>query len=170
VASQDDVITYTIGGASGYLVVSTGNFVVGTPGTASLTLNGNDGYFGGTLEADGQIRADDGVVVGAGDLTISNGTFLPGFTDALVSDGDTITPTAYMRSISCSGDITVTLGASCTDGQPLVIYIDDAHSVVIMATNSKTAGGGNITVDQYDTVGYICEDNTWIMLYESNNS
>lgn len=168
VNSQADVITVTVG-ATGYLVVTTGNLVVGTPGTASLALNGNDAYVLGTLEADGLARLDGGATLGAGDLTISNGSFFPDFTDAVVSDGDTITPTAYTRSVSASGNITFTLAASCTDGQPLVIIADDNHSYIIAATNLRTTDGNALTLDQYDTVGFICRANEWWLLYESNN-
>ena len=168
VASSDDVITYTIGVADGYVVIETGNLKVGD-GSPSLTLNGEDVYIAGTFEADGGGRFDNSVTIGVGDFTIANGGFYPTFTDALVYDGDTITPTAYARSISTAGNITFTLGASCTDGQPLVVAIGDNFDVIINATNLRTTDGNALTLNQYDTAGFICQSNEWLLLYESNN-
>jgi len=168
VNSENGVITATVA-AGGWFAITTGNLVVGTPGTASLTLNGNDAYVEGTLESDGLARLDGGATV-VGDLTISNGLTLPGFADETITDGEWLTPTVSVYGLDSGGNVTMTLGAGCTDGQMLTLIGDDANNIVINDTNVRTSTGGALTIGQYDVVGWICMDSEWLELYIIANS
>ena len=166
-ASSDDVITYTIGGASGYMVIETGNLKVGD-GSPSLTLNGEDAYVEGTLEADGAARLDGGATV-AGNLVMSNGLILQEADDLAVSDGDTITPTTISAyNLTASGTVTFTLGSSCTDGQMLYLAADSAQTYNVNATNLRTTDGNALAIDQYDVLGFMCFDSEWLLMFEIN--
>lgn len=76
--SADDVIDMTLGGASGYWNVLTGNMKIGN-GTPGVTLDGEDAYVEGTLEIDGASTFDGGATFNAADM---NGTKLTMDADA----------------------------------------------------------------------------------------
>ncbi len=163
------IITATVD-ASGWFVISTGNLVVGTPATASLALNGLDAYVEGTLEADGLARLDGGVDV-IGDLTISNGLFLPSFDDLTVNDGDWITPTTLtVYALDSGGAVTITLGACSNEGQFLYLIGDDANDIIINDTNVRTSDGNAVTINQWDIVAWVCQDVEWLELFTITNS
>ena len=91
-APVDDIITMTLGAATGRLDLLTGNLKVGN-GTSTLTQNGEDAYIEGTFEVDGQAQLDGGLDLNASTLTID-------------ADADT-------TLVASTDDIiTVTLGAA----------------------------------------------------------
>jgi hypothetical protein len=161
--AANGTITATVA-AGGSFWVSTGNLRVGD-GSPSLTLNGEDAYVEGNLEVDGTLRLDGEVDVAVGPLVIGNGVFVPSTSDLAISDGDTLT--SY--NLDTSGAVTFTLGSCAYDGQPLTLAFDDANSVVINATHIRNTNGGTLTVNQYDTLGFVCFDTEWLLLWESNN-
>jgi hypothetical protein len=69
VTSLDDVITTTIGAATGRFHILTGNLAVGN-GVNDVALNGEDGYIEGTFEVDGLVTADGGIDLNASTLTL----------------------------------------------------------------------------------------------------
>jgi hypothetical protein len=69
--STDDVITITIGAATGRANIATGNLKVGN-GTSDDTLNGEDAYIEGTFEVDGAANFDGAVDID-GNLTSATG-------------------------------------------------------------------------------------------------
>jgi hypothetical protein len=60
VASTDDVISVTIGAATGYAKFLTGNVAIGN-GTPGGTINGEDLYVEGYVEIDGELEADGAI-------------------------------------------------------------------------------------------------------------
>jgi cytoskeletal protein CcmA (bactofilin family) len=72
-ASADDVITITLGAATGGVDIATGNLTVGD-GVEDTTLNGEDAYIEGTLEVDGAVNLDGAVDID-GNLTSATGAF-----------------------------------------------------------------------------------------------
>lgn len=167
--ANDGTITATVA-AGGSFNVATGNLTVGDPSGASLTLNGNDGYIEGTFEADGGARFDGGVTVGAGDVTISNGLFLPTFADLLIGDGDTVTVTAVtVYGLDSAGEVTMTLAVCSNEGQSVTLIGDDANTININATNLRTTDGNALTLGQYDVIALICQDSEWLHVSKSAN-
>jgi len=166
--SYNGTITATVG-ATGAFAVDTGNLQVGA-GTPSLTLNGGDVYAAGTGEFDGLLRADAGATVSAGDLTISNGLFLPDAVDLLINDGDWLTPTVgTVYNLDSAGWVTMTLGA-CTEPQFLYLAGDDNFNIFINDVNIYTSDGNGVTIGQYDVVGWMCIDDEWLELFLIANS
>lgn len=83
VASQDDVITHTIGDAAGYLVVATGNLKVGDA-DPTISLGGEDAYVEGTFEADGIGYFDGGVEIN-GTVTLENDETIVNSQDGVIT-------------------------------------------------------------------------------------
>ena len=105
----------------------------------------------------------------AGNLTLQ-ALLIPGSTDWTPSAGQTLTPTVTFYSVNSSGAVSMTLAASCTDGQPLILYGDDANTVTVNDSNIRTTDGNSVTFGQYDSVLWVCEDNEWIHVAKSANS
>jgi hypothetical protein len=168
--ASDGTITMTVA-SDGHVVVATGNLAVGDPSGASLTMNGNDAYVQGNLEADGNTRLDGDVTLGVGDLTMSNGHIYKEFEDLTVTDGETITPTdqADVIALDTGGEVTITIAACTTDGHELTLIGDDNNTINIAATNLRTTDGNALDMDQYDVVKMICQDTEWMLMLESNN-
>jgi hypothetical protein len=93
VASDDDVISTTIGAATGKLKVLTGNLAVGN-GSPDTTLNGEDTYIEGTLEVDGALNFDGamdlagnatlgGYVAATGQITVADYVMIDGDADEI---------------------------------------------------------------------------------------
>jgi hypothetical protein len=168
--ANNGTLTATVA-SDGYFVVSTGNFVVGDPSGASLTINGLDAYIQGNLEADGNTRLDGDVTLGVGDLTMSNGHIYKEFEDLTVTDGETITPTdqADIIALDSGGAVTITIAACSTDGHELTLIGDDNNTITINATNLRTTDGNALDMGQYDVIKMICQDTEWLLMLESNN-
>jgi len=81
-----------------------------------------------------------------------------------------LTPTVSVYGLDSGGNVTMTLGAGCTDGQMLTLIGDDANNIVINDTNVRTSTGGALTIGQYDVVGWICMDSELLELYIIANS
>jgi hypothetical protein len=166
--STDGTITATVA-ADGAFGVATGNLRVGS-GTPSLTLNGEDAYVAGTLEADGSARFDAGAMVAGGNLEISNGLFLPMFDDLTINDGDWLTSTTVtIYALDTSSEVTMTLGACAYDGQQLELIGDDANNININYINLRNTTGAAIALTQYDVLGLRCQDSEWLQQYLSVN-
>ncbi len=94
VASDDDVVSMTVGASTGYFNVLTGNLKVGD-GSPDTSLNGEDLYVEGTIEVDGAADFDGAVdmastlnLLGAlsdsgGALTFEDNTLIDGQSDAV---------------------------------------------------------------------------------------
>jgi len=88
VASDDDVVSMTVGAATGYFDVLTGNLKVGD-GTPDTSQDGEDAYVEGTLEVDGAANFDSTMDV-AGNIsdsdsavTIADNAMIDGAADAV---------------------------------------------------------------------------------------
>lgn len=69
VEASDDVISMTLGAATGLWNILTGNLKIGN-GTPDVTQTGEDAYVEGTLEVDGLATLDGGIDLNAGGLAI----------------------------------------------------------------------------------------------------
>ena len=103
-----------------------------------------------------------------GNLTLA-ALLLPGFADATITDGETLTPTVTAYALDSAGAVTMTLGAVGTDGQLLILMGDDNNTITIADTNIRTSDGNAITLGQYDTVAFVYQDNEWLQLLKSAN-
>lgn len=114
----------------------------------------------------GAITTTSGTV--SGDMTVG-GLTLPSFVNAVITDGDTITPAYTTYALDTTGDVTITLAAVGTEGQELRLVADDANTIIINDTNIRAPGGGTITMTQYYVVGWLYQDSEWLMQYRSTN-
>lgn len=122
----------------------------------------------GALQAVDLSATDDAIV--SDDLTVG-GVFNPGFANLTITNGDTITPAYTVYALDPSVASTVTLAASGTEGQILVLINDDANAVVIADTNIRSSDGNVISLaGAYDTVWFVYQDNEWLLMSESANS
>ena len=113
--------------------------------------------------------ADGGNVTLTGNQTL-DALLLHSSTEITPTAGQIITPTTTFYSISASGAVSMTLGGSCTDGQVVFLYGDDAQTITVNDTNIRTSDGSAETFGQYDLVQWICDDNDWILVSISANS
>jgi hypothetical protein len=123
----------------------------------------------GTLNIAGESTLTGAVGV-AGDLTVSAALFNPGFADETITDGETLTPTVTIYALDSAGAVTVTLAASATEGQLLILIGDDANDIIIADTNIRTSTGGALTINQWDVAGFVYQDAEWIELLLITNS
>jgi len=81
---------------------------------------------------------------------------------ALTATTTTITPTHTFYSLDTAAAVTITLAASGTEGQLLVLINDDANALVIADTNLVSADGNAITLSNADdTAIFIYQDSKW---------
>jgi hypothetical protein len=99
-----------------------------------------------------------------------SGLLYPSFTDLSVSDGDTLTPTYTIYALDTSAAVTLTLAASATEGQLLVLIGDDANNVTIADSNVRTNDGSAQVIGQYDVIVWVYQDNEWIEISDTQNS
>jgi len=118
---------------------------------------------------DDLVVADDATI--SGDLSVI-GAIAAGGTNtldlvilehtALTVTTTTITPTHSFYSLDSTGAATITLAASGTEGQLLILINDDANAVVIADTNLISADGSAITLTNADDmVVLIYQDDKW---------
>ena len=112
---------------------------------------------------------DDAAI--GGDLTLT-GALAAGGTNtldliifehtALTATTTTITPTHTFYSLDTAGAVTITLAASGTEGQLLILINDDANATIIADTNLVSADGNAITMTNADdTAILIYQDDKW---------
>jgi hypothetical protein len=66
--------------------------------------------------------------------------------------------------------VTVTLNATGTEGQLLVLIGDDANDITIADSNVRTNDGNAQVLNVYDVIMWVYQDNEWLEISESNNS
>lgn len=79
----------------------------------------------------------------------------------LTATTTTITPTHTFYALDSAAAVTITLAASGTDGQMLVLIGDDANTITIADTNIRTSDGNALTLGQYDIVVMQYLDSEW---------
>lgn len=118
----------------------------------------------------------DDVSVG-GDLSVTGATALTGNVTAagsntldlvifehtaLTATTTTITPTHTFYSLDTAAAVTITLAASGTEGQLLILINDDANATIIADTNLVSADGNAITMTNADDMAIlIYQDDKW---------
>lgn len=150
---------------SAYGYVAVGN---GTPNGSVTAGTDEQLYVEGATEIDGAIDADSTLNV-AGAVTFQ-GAFYSSFADLTVSDGDTVTPTYTTYALDSAGNVTITLAATGTEGQLLILIGDDANDITINDTNVRTNNGAAQVLNAYDVIMWVYQDSEWIEISESNNS
>lgn len=132
-------------------------------GGTYATANGdNDLGVAGDLEVDGAADLD-------GSLTVAGLVFFS-FADETITDGETLTPTVMVYALDSGGAVTMTLAASATEGQILILIGDDANNITINDTNIRTNDGSVQVINQFDVIMFVYQDAEWIEISESNNS
>jgi hypothetical protein len=104
-----------------------------------------------------------------GGLTISTGLFRPSFADETITDGETLTPTYTIYALDAASAVTLTLAASASEGQPLLLIGDDNYTITISDTNIRTTDGNAATLGQYDAIFWVYQDSEWIHVAKSAN-
>jgi len=118
-------------------------------GTPVFTVNNGGGFVAaGTGDLQGNVDFDALIV--------------PSFADETITDGEVLTPTVMVYALDSSGAVTMTLAASASEGQLLILIGDDANAIVINDTNVRTSTGAALTLNQYDVVMWIYQDAEWI--------
>jgi len=153
-ADTDDQIDIEISGADDF----------------QFTANTFSALSGSTIEANNisEETADAGVTIDD-ELTVSS-TFFPSYADETITDGETLTPTKTFYNLDSAGAVTVTLAATGTEGQLLILCGDDANDITIADSNIRTNDGNAQVLNQYDCITLIYVDSEWVELSESNNS
>lgn len=175
VASSDDIITYTLGAATGRLDLLTGNLKVGN-GTEDTTLNGEDAYIEGTLEVDGAANFDgsvdiDGALTSAtGSITVSdslNATGAVDFDSTLnvdsTIDGIADIDVGTFLNLSAQSTISVTAGAIITPTgsyQPLTSAAAGAACDTSTCISSGGETGDLLILHNINSTGVITLDGT----------
>jgi len=140
----------------------------------TLNVDGN-ATLNGTLDLDGNLTSGTGAVTITDSLNVTGAaTFAallyPSFANETITDGETLTATVTVYALDSAGAVTMTLAASGTEGQLLILIGDDANNITINDTNVRTNDGGVQVIGQYDVIMWIYQDSEWVEVAESNNS
>ncbi len=151
---------------------------IGTANNFAIYSAGGKNYFGdntgiGVTNPNEKLVVNGNAIISGtltttSTITIADGLFLPDFDDRAISNGDWITPTATAYGLDTTGEVTITLGTGCTDGQPLYLAGDDANTIHINYVNIRTTDGAALAFDQYDILDFMCMDNEWLLVSENN--
>ena len=134
----------------------------------------------GELNAEQVTSTDDATIADdltvSADLAIGGNTTLSGllyssFTNLTVTNGDTLTPTYTVYALDTAAGVTITLAASASEGQYLILINDDGNALVIADTNLRSSDGNKITLaGSYDIIMLVYQDTEWLELAKSANS
>lgn len=124
-------------------------------GTGGITL-------ADTVNATGAVDFDSTLNVG--------GVLYPSFADETITDGETLTATVTVYALDSASAVTMTLAASASEGQLLILIGDDANDITIADTNLRSNDGNAQVLNQYDILILVYQDNEWVELGESSNS
>lgn len=165
--SLNGTITATVA-ANGAFAINTGNLRVGN-GTATQTLNGEDGYVEGLLEVDGKIYADGGISPSS--VTPSAAGSAASAIYAMSSDVDT--------GLYYPGDNTIGMSA----GSSLALQVDNtgvtiAEYAILTSQSVTPTNGDNITMTAslvnltpagpVTPTAAACTNGAWLVLYNAN--
>ena len=155
VASFDDVITITLGGATGHVDIATGNLKVGNA-APTFTQDGEDAYIEGTTE----LAAD--LIMGV------QATFSVVF-------GLPITPTGWYQPIESAdddaGSAGVAIAAGSTNGERLLLYNVNATQVItIDGTGSTVECKADVVLASTDTLELFWNGSDWKCIANYDNS
>ena len=137
-------------------------------GTPDVAAGDNDLYVTADLEVDGALDADSTANI-AGVLTLQ-GLLLSSGADLTVTDGYTLTPTVTTYNLDSAGAVTMTLAASGTEWQLLILVGDDANDITINDTNLRSNDGAAQVLNAYDVLMLVYIDSEWVEISESNDS
>lgn len=132
-----------------------------TSGTGAVTVTDSVNITG-AVDCDSTLNVDGALTLVA--------LLYPSFADETITDGETLTPTKTIYALDSAGAVTMTLAASGTEGQLLILIGDDANDITINDTNVRTNDGGVQVIGQYDVITWVYQDSEWVEISESNNS
>lgn len=143
-------------------------------GSYSVADGDNDLGVAAVLEVDGEFELDgaldaDSTANFAGAVTLQ-ALLYPSAADETITDGETLTPTVTIYNLDAAGAVTMTIAASATEGQLLVLCGDSANNITVNDTNIRTNDGSTQVIGQYDCITWVYIDSEWLELSESNNS
>lgn len=124
----------------------------------------SDSYWDST----GSVQVNDDAVV-TGTLTVQ-GVLFPSFANETITDGELVTPTYTVYALDSAAAVTLTLQATGTEGQVLILIGDDNFTITINDTNTRTSDGNAATLGQYDVIMWVYQDAEWIQISKSANS
>jgi len=141
-ASSDDVPLFTLGSASGYLQITTGNLKVGN-GTPSFTFNGEDAYIESTFEVAGNANLNGSVRDNGGILTL----------------GDKVDITGTLRAAAAAiFNSTVNVTGTVTLGGRLDVAGLARHANTLWTTVAFLANTGTFTTSATMADGFVTDD------------
>jgi hypothetical protein len=143
-------------------------------GTCGVADGDNDVCIAGVLEVDDELELDgaldaDSTANFAGAVTLQS-TLFQSFGNETITDGETLTPTLTTYALDSGGAVTMTLAASGTEGQFLVLIADDTGPIVIADTNIRTSDGNALSLGPYDIAAFVYQDSEWLELFLITNS
>jgi len=154
-AATDDQAVLTLGAATGYFNIDTGNLKVGD-GTPTFTQDGEDAYVEGETELAGELiyGAQTTFVVEASVPITPIGTYQPMTSTALgPTVNDVVTPT------------------SATIGSVLILHnIDDTDAITIDGTGLNVECKADVALFPQDTLTLLWNGTNWICLSNYDNS
>ncbi len=159
IASFDDVITFTVGAATGHVDVATGNLKVGD-GTPSFTQDGEDAYFEGAVEL-----ASDSILGAQATISITFGT--------------AFTPTGRYQPISSfdfgagAGQVATAITAPTddTNGKLLLLTNVNATQVItIDGTGTTVECKADIVMGPEDMLSLLWNGDDWNCISFYDNS
>lgn len=124
---------------------------------------------GSTLDLQAALSSSVGAVTVTDSLYVTGtvtlaGLLQPGFANVTVTNGLIITPSYTVYALDSAGAVTLTLGASASEGQLLYLIGDDANNVTVADTNVRTSTGNSLVIGQYDVAAFVYQDSEWIEL------
>jgi len=131
------------------------------------TTNFDDMELSGDLTVGDDLTVTDDASID-GDLTLSGLTY-NSFTNLTITNGYVLTPTKTVYALDSASAVTLTLAASASEGQPLILIGDDANNVTIADTNLRSHDGAALVLGQYDVAMLVYQDAEWIQLVELAN-
>jgi len=128
----------------------------------------DDASIGGALDVTGALGVTGSGTVGD-DLTVG-GAIFPSFLNLTVTNGSTLTPAYTVYALDSGGAVTMTLAATGTEGQMLILIGDDDNAITINDTNVRTSDGNSKDIGVYDIAVFIFQDSEWLEMLLITNS
>ncbi len=103
------------------------------------------------------------------DIAIDD-TFKVDDTIYILTDTQTLTPTASYYIVQSASAVTITLATGSAASGDFLYVVDKTSQAVVFVDTGATAGGGNRTLGNHDVIGFIFDGSMWVESFYSDNS
>jgi hypothetical protein len=147
-------------------------------GTPSTTLNGEDAYIEGTLEADGAVNFDSslnvqGSVVFQNDVSVDDKLNLDELLVTVGGDGEDVPGSSLWGTFihyTCTQNVTRTFSVAGGTAGDLLLVTNISTYTLVIEDDAAIAGSGNRSLGENDIVGYIFSNDVWVEMFYKDNS